>query len=228
VTSSGAASGAAPLRVVLVDDSTLFRSGVAALLREAGVDVVGEASDVGSAFAAVETHRPDVAVLDVRMPPTHTDEGVRAAIALRERFGGLGVLVLSTYAESEWVERLLAGGADRLGYLLKDRVDDVGALVDALHRLAAGGTAVDAEVVARLVRVRARSGALDRLTARERDVLALMAEGLSNSGIARRLFLSAKTVEAHIAAIFDALDLANGGDVNRRVRAVVAFLRAAR
>lgn len=221
-------AGADGLRVVLVDDSVLFRSGIAALLREAGLQVVGEASDVDGAFRAVDECRPDVVVLDVRMPPTHTDEGVDAAIALRERFAGLGVLVLSTYAESQWVERLLAGGADRLGYLLKDRVDDVAVLLDALRRLAAGGTAVDADVVARLVRARARTGALDRLTQREREVLALMAEGLSNNGIARRMYLSAKTVEAHIAAIFEALDLANGGDVNRRVRAVVAFLRTTR
>jgi len=215
------------LRVVLADDSALFRDGLAALLTAAGVEVVAAAGDVPGARAAAAEHRPDVVVLDVRMPPTHTDEGIRAAVELHEEFPALGVLVLSTYAESEWVSRLLAGGADRLGYLMKDRVDDVRALVEALRRVAGGGTAVDPELVSKLVRARVRGGALDRLTAREREVLALMAEGMSNAGIGRRLFLAPKTVEAHVARIFLALDLEADSDGNRRVRAVITFLRSA-
>jgi DNA-binding NarL/FixJ family response regulator len=161
------------------------------------------------------------------MPPTHTDEGIDAAIRLRERFPGLGVLVLSTYAESEWVARLLSGGADRLGYLLKDRVDNVDTLVAAMRRVAAGGTAVDPEVVARLLAARSRpDGPLARLTPRERDVLGLMAEGLSNVGIGRRMHLAPKTVEAHVAHIFTTLGLHTDDDSNRRVRAVVTLLRS--
>jgi DNA-binding NarL/FixJ family response regulator len=214
-----------PLRVALADDSALFRDGLAALLTAAGVDVVGVAADVPGAHAVAAAQRPDVVVLDVRMPPTHTDEGIRAAVELHSAFPGLGVLVLSTYAESEWVTRLLAGGADRLGYLMKDRVDDVQALVEALHRVAAGGTAVDPELVSKLVGARVRGGGLDRLTAREREVLALMAEGMSNAGIGRRLYLAPKTVEAHVARIFLALGLQPDSDGNRRVRAVITFLR---
>jgi DNA-binding NarL/FixJ family response regulator len=223
VTSS---SGAARLRVVLGEDSGLFRRGLAALLVAAGIDVVGEADDATGLLAVVEKHLPDVAVLDVRMPPTHTDEGIRAAIEIRRRTPSVGVVVLSTYAESEWVARLLAGGADRLGYLLKDNVDDVASLVDALERVAHGGTAVDPSVVAQLLAKRARAGGLDVLTDREREVLALMAEGLTNTAIARRLFLAPKTVESHVASIFTALGLAPDGDANRRVRAVVTFLRS--
>lgn len=213
------------LSVVLADDSALFRSGLAALLATAGVDVLAEVPDVPSALAAVERHAPSVAVLDVRMPPTHTDEGICAAIELRSRSPEQAVMVLSTYAESEWVARLLSVGADRLGYMLKDRVDDITALIDALARVAAGGTAIDPHVIARLVTHRTRTGGLDQLTIRERDVLALMAEGLSNAGIARRLHLALKTVEAHVAAIFTTLGLNPDVDANRRVRAVVAFLR---
>lgn len=219
------AAGAQPLSVVLADDSALFRSGLAALLAAAGVEVLAEAGDVATALAAVERHAPTVAVLDVRMPPTHTDEGISAAIEIRTRFPRQAVLVLSTYAESEWVARLLSVGADRLGYMLKDRVDDISALVDALTRVGAGGTAIDPHVIARLVTRRARTGELDQLTGRERDVLALMAEGLSNAGIARRLHLAPKTVEAHVAAIFNDLGLSPDADANRRVRAVVTFLR---
>jgi DNA-binding NarL/FixJ family response regulator len=215
------------LRVVLADDSALFRGGLAALLRAVDVDVIAQAEDVPGVLAAIERQRPDVAVLDVRMPPTHTDEGIRAALEIRQDFPDVGVVVLSTYAESEWVARLLAGGADRLGYLLKDRVDDVASLVAALRRVAAGGTAVDPAVVTQLLGRRARSGGLEALTDRERSVLALMAEGLTNAAIARRLYLAPKTVETHVAAIFTTLGLVTDADANRRVRAVVTFLRAA-
>jgi len=217
-----------PVTAVVADDSTLFRSGLVGLLRTAGVDILAEAADADGLEQAVRACRPAVALVDVRMPPTHTDEGIDAAIRLRERFPGLGVLVLSTYAESEWVARLLEGGADRLGYLLKDRVDNIDTLVAAMRRVAAGGTAVDPEVVARLLAARSRSdGPLARLTPRERDVLGLMAEGLSNVGIGRRMHLAPKTVEAHVAHIFTTLGLHTDDDSNRRVRAVVTLLRSA-
>jgi DNA-binding NarL/FixJ family response regulator len=213
------------LSVVLADDSALFRSGLAALLIVAGVQVLAEVSDVPATLAAVAHYQPAVAVLDVRMPPTHTDEGICAAVEIRRRLPRQAVLVLSTYAESDWVERLLTVGADRVGYMLKDRVDDISTLVEALTRVAAGGTAIDPHVIERLVTHRSRTGALDQLTDRERDVLSLMAEGLSNAGIARRLHLAPKTVESHVAAIFMALGLSPHADANRRVRAVVTFLR---
>lgn len=225
-------TGRPALRVVLADDSVLFRSGLAGLLTAAGVTVVAEAANVPELDAALAQHGPDVdvAVLDVRMPPTHEDEGIVAAIRLRQDHPDLGVLVLSTYAESAWVARLLAGGTHGLGYLLKDRVNDVANLVDALDRVHAGGTAVDPEVVARLVQDRAGTDSVSRrvraLTERERDVLALMAVGLSNGGIAHRLYLSPKTVEGHVASIFATLDLPPDTDANRRVRAVLTFLRS--
>jgi DNA-binding NarL/FixJ family response regulator len=215
------------ITAVVADDSALFRSGLVGLLGAAGVTVLAEAGEATALERAVDAHAPAVALVDVRMPPTHTDEGIDAAIRLRERFPALGVLVLSTYAESEWVARLLAGGADRLGYLLKDRVDNVETLVAAMSRVAAGGTAVDPEVVARLLASRSRDdGPLARLTVRERDVLGLMAQGLSNVGIGKRLHLAPKTVEAHVAHIFTTLGLLTDDDTNRRVRAVVTLLRS--
>ncbi len=222
-----AVRAATQLSAVVADDSVLFRSGLVGLLGAAGVAVRAEAGDAAALERAVAAEAPAVALVDVRMPPTHTDEGIEAAIRLRERFPTLGVLVLSTYAESEWVARLLAGGADRLGYLLKDRVDNIEALVAAMRRVAAGGTAVDPEVVARLLASRSRAdGPLARLTPRERDVLGLMAQGLSNVGIGKRLHLAPKTVEAHVAHIFTTLGLLTDDDTNRRVRAVVTLLRS--
>jgi DNA-binding NarL/FixJ family response regulator len=215
------------LTAVVADDSALFRSGLVGLLGAAGVAVLAEAGEAAALERAVAAQAPAVALVDVRMPPTHTDEGIEAAIRLRQRFPALGVLVLSTYAESEWVARLLEGGADRLGYLLKDRVDNVETLVAAMSRVAAGGTAVDPEVVARLLASRSRDdGPLARLTVRERDVLGLMAQGLSNVGIGKRLHLAPKTVEAHVAHIFTTLGLLTDDDTNRRVRAVVTLLRS--
>jgi DNA-binding NarL/FixJ family response regulator len=213
------------LKVVLADDSVLFRSGLASLLQAAGIDVVAEAGDVPSALAAVERSAPSVAVLDVRMPPSHTDEGIRAALDIRRRFPTVGVMVLSTYAESSWVARLLAGGADGLGYMLKNRVDDVATLVAGLERVSTGGTSIDPHVITRLISTRERTGQLDKMTDRERDVLALMAEGLTNAGIAKRLFLASKTVEAHVASVFLTLGIYPDSNTNRRVRAVVTFLR---
>ncbi|MHA3838043.1 response regulator transcription factor [Terrabacter sp. AAH1] len=217
-----------PLRVVLVDDSALFRSGLAALLAACGLEVVAELPDATGLAAAIEQHRPHVVVQDVRLPPDHSDEGIRAALATRAAHADVGVLVLSTYVESTWAQQLFRDGSSGLGYLLKDRVDDVDSLVDGIHAVARGGTVVDPEVVDRLMSTtRRQTSVLDPLTERERDVLALMAEGRSNVGIGERLFLSPRTVEAHIAAIFSKLPLeSDDNTTNRRVLAVLAFLRS--
>lgn len=214
------------MRVVVADDSALFRDGLSALLEAAGVEVAAQVGDVPAALAAVATLQPDVAVLDVRMPPDYSDEGISAAIRIRAEHPQVGVLVLSTYAESEWAARLLTQGASGLGYLLKDRVDDVATLLDALQRIAGGGTAVDPQLVATLLGSRGNSSPLTALSDRELDVLQLMAEGLSNAGIGRRLHLSPRTVESHIAMLFTKLDLpADADDLHRRVVAVLTFLR---
>lgn len=214
------------LRIVIVDDSSLFRQGLASLLTAAGLEVAAELGSTDALSAVMTRARPDVVLLDVRMPPTHTDEGIAAALALREGFPDTGVLVLSTYAEVEWARRLLANGASGIGYLLKDRVDDVPTLIAAIRRVAAGGTAIDAEVVSNLlIRNAQRPSAMDSLSPRELETLALMAEGLSNAGIGAKLFLSARTVEAHIASIFDKLPLQHrDSSTNRRVLAVLAYL----
>ncbi len=212
--------------VVLVDDSTLFRQGLARLLSAAGVTVTAELSTPAALDAVIRQTQTDVVILDVRMPPTHTDEGLTAAINLRRKHPTVGALVLSTYTESAWASRLLTEGSPAVGYLLKDRVGDVTALVDAIQRIRQGETVLDPEVVKPLI-VRNRAvGGLSTLTAREREVLGLMAEGFSTVGISRRLQLSPKTVETHVAAIFTKLPL-NGEDntFNRRVLAVLAFLR---
>ncbi|HET7474827.1 MAG TPA: response regulator transcription factor [Dermatophilaceae bacterium] len=213
------------MRVVLVDDSVLFRRGLAGLLTAAGLDVVADLADPAALDAVLATARPDLVILDIRMPPTHTDEGIRAALSVKQAFPGVGVLVLSTYAEGVWARRLFADGANGLGYLLKDRVDDVPALVDAMERIAGGGTAVDQEVVVRLLENTNRTSALAVLTEREHDVLALMAEGRSNIGIGKALHLSARTVESYIAAIFAKLPLqAEDNTQNRRVLSVLSYL----
>jgi DNA-binding NarL/FixJ family response regulator len=215
-----------PLRVVLVDDSALFRQGLSRLLQLAGVDVVAEMGSSASLPAVLDAKRPHVAVLDVRMPPTHTDEGIRTAVAIRASHPHVGVLVLSTYAEGVWANQLFSAGSAGLGYLLKDRVDDVATLVEALDRVHAGGTVVDPEVVTRLLSLTRRRTVLDTLSQRERDVLSLMAQGRSNVGIGQALFLSPRTVEAHIASIFGKLPLAGDDNTtNRRVLAVLAFLQ---
>ncbi|HEX5427184.1 MAG TPA: response regulator transcription factor [Pedococcus sp.] len=214
------------MRAALVDDSSLFRQGLANLLTAAGIEVVAELSDAQALPAVVHGQRPDVVLLDVRMPPTHTDEGINAAIAVRAQAPDVGVLVLSTYAEGVWARRLFEHGATGLGYLLKDRVDDVVTLVDALRRVAGGGTAVDPQVVSGLLsRGERTSSALNGLSAREREVLALMAQGMSNGGIGQKLFLSPRTVETHVTAIFDKLPLrAADHATNRRVLAVLTYL----
>jgi DNA-binding NarL/FixJ family response regulator len=214
------------IRIVLADDSVLLREGIARLLVEAGFDVVAQAGDAAALLAAVREHRPDVAIIDIRMPPTHTDEGLRAAEAIRAEFGtSVGVVVLSQYVETTFALRLVADGEGGMGYLLKDRVDDLDELSDAVRRVARGGSVIDPEVVAQLVGRRRARVPLDDLTDREREVLGLMAEGRSNQAICDRLFLAPKTVEAHIANIFSKLELLPAPDDHRRVLAVLSYLR---
>jgi DNA-binding NarL/FixJ family response regulator len=216
------------MRVVIADDSLLVREGIARLLGEAGFDVVGQAGDVDELLALIEQASPDVALIDIRMPPTFSDEGIRALATIRERHGdAIGVLVLSHHTEPAFALRLLEDGARGTGYLLKDRVADLEDLADAVRRVARGGTVVDPAVVAPLLG--ARRGTPDplaELTEREREVLALMAEGRSNQAIADRIFVTGKTVEAHIASIFSKLGLLPAPDDHRRVLAVLTFLES--
>ena len=214
------------LRLVLADDSVLLREGIARLLAEADFDVVAQAGDADQLLAAVREHRPDVAIIDIRMPPTHTDEGLRAAEAIRAEHGtAIGILVLSQYVETSFALRLVADGAGGVGYLLKDRVEDLEDFAEAVRRIARGGSVIDPEVVAQLVGRRRAKVPLDDLTDREREVLALMAEGRSNQAICDSLFLAPKTIEAHIASIFSKLELLPAPDDHRRVLAVLAHLR---
>ena len=214
------------LRIVLGDDSVLLREGIARLLAEGGFEVVAQAGDGDGVVAAVREQRPDVVIVDIRMPPTHTNEGIRAAEAIRAEFGTeVGVLVLSQYVETSFALGLIAEGSGGMGYLLKDRVQDLEDFSDAIRRVARGGSAIDPEVVAQLVGRRRAKVPLDDLTEREREVLALMAEGRSNQAICDRLFLAPKTVEAHIANIFSKLELLPAPDDHRRVLAVLAHLR---
>ncbi len=212
------------MRVVIAEDAALFREGLARLLADRGHQVVAAVADADALIAAVAEHQPDVAVADIRMPPTHTDEGLRAAIELRRDHPQTGVLVLSQYIETSYAARLLADNAVGVGYLLKDRVADVGEFADALARVAAGGTALDPEVVSQLVRASRHPNGLTTLTSRERDVLALMAEGRSNAGIAAALVVSAGAVEKHVASIFGKLGLPPTEADNRRVLAVLRYL----
>jgi DNA-binding NarL/FixJ family response regulator len=214
------------VRVVLGEDLTLLRDGLIRLLTAYGMEVV-EAADNGPALLhALITHRPDVAVVDVRLPPTFTDEGLKAAIEARAQVPGLPVLVLSQHVEQLYARELLSGGSGGLGYLLKDRVSDVRRFIEAVRTVAGGGTAMDPEVVSQLLARRARDVPLRRLTPREREVLALMAEGRANAGIAARLVVTEKAVSKHINNIFTKLDLYRGGDDNRRVLAVLTYLNA--
>ena len=212
-----------PLRIVIAEDAALFRAGLVRLLEDRGHQVCAEAGDGDALLAAVAQHHPDVAVVDIRMPPTHTDEGLRAAIRLRQDHPGTGVLVLSQYIETRYATRLLAGDAAGVGYLLKDRVADVAEFADAVARVAAGGTALDPEVVRQLVRSSHADG-LAALTTREREVLALMAEGRSNAGIAAALVVSASVVEKHVASIFGKRGLPSSEADNRRVLAVLRYV----
>ncbi|WP_454084727.1 response regulator transcription factor [Georgenia sp. Marseille-Q6866] len=211
------------MRVVLAEDSVLLREGLVRLLEEAGCEVLAAVGDGEQLVAAAREHRPDVAVVDVRMPPSFTDEGLRAALAVREELPGTAVLVLSQYVEESYAGDLLATGGG-VGYLLKDRVSALAELSQALERLVAGGTVLDPTVVSQLFAAR-RARPLDRLTPREREVLALMAEGRTNPAIARALVVTPKAVEKHVSAIFDKLDLPPSTDDHRRVLAVLEWLR---
>jgi len=219
-------AAAAPLRVVIAEDAALFREGLVRLLSERGHRVCAAVADGQALLAAVAAHRPDVAVVDVRMPPTHTDEGLRAALELRRDRPGTGVLVFSQYIETRYAARLLAGNAAGVGYLLKDRVADVAEFVDALARVAAGGTALDPEVVGQLLGASRNADDLAALTPREREVLALMGEGRSNAGIASALVVTTGVVEKHVASIFGKLRLPPAEGDNRRVLAVLRYLRS--
>jgi DNA-binding NarL/FixJ family response regulator len=213
------------VRVGLADDSLLFREGLARVVAELGFEVVFQAASVEELMTGVATAAPDVVIVDVRMPPTFTNEGIVAARRLRADQPRLGVLVLSQYVESSQASRLLAEDGRGVGYLLKDRVSDLATLSDAIRRVASGGTVIDPEVVARLLARRSDHDTLADLTPREREVLSLMAEGHSNTAIGERLFIGQKTVETHIGTIFSKLELLPGHEVDRRVRAVLAYLR---
>lgn len=212
------------MRVVVAEDSVLLREGVARLLQEAGHEVVGQAGDADDLMRKVRAHKPDLAVVDVRMPPTQTDEGLRAAKKIRAELPGVGVLVLSGYVEPAYAQELLAENAAGLGYLLKDRVSDVGAFADAVDRVGAGGSALDPEVVSVLMGRARENDPLDELTPREREVLGLMAEGRTNAAIAEHLVVSERAVEKHVTAIFSKLGLAASNEDHRRVLAVLRFL----
>jgi DNA-binding NarL/FixJ family response regulator len=212
------------VRVVLAEDSVLLREGVARLLREAGFEVVGQASNADELLLKVRSYSPDVAIVDIRMPPTHTDEGLRAAQEIREKYPGTGVLVLSQYAEPAYAMELLSESAEGVGYLLKDRVSDVNDFCAAVKRVAEGGSALDPTVVSQLVGRRRRDDPVSELTPRETEVLELMAEGRSNQAIGERLFITPRAVEKHVTSIFGKLGLAAAAEDHRRVLAVLAYL----
>jgi len=214
------------VRVVIADDSALLREGVARILTDGGFEIVAQATDAEELLEAVRTLKPDVAVVDVRMPPTHTDEGARAARVIREELPDVGVLVLSQVVEATHALALFSERPEGFGYLLKDRVTEIDDFVEAVGRVGRGGTAIDPAVIAQLVGRRREDDPLGELTPREREVLGLMAEGLSNNGICRRLVLSPKTIETHVNSILWKLGLAPAPDDHRRVLAVLAFLRA--
>jgi DNA-binding NarL/FixJ family response regulator len=211
------------MRIVIAEDAAILRDGLAQLLGMRGHDVVA-VGDAAALHAAVAAHPPDVAVIDIRMPPTHTDEGLRAAIELRRRFPGLGVLLFSQYVETRFVNQLLAEGSSGVGYLLKERVSDIEDFIDALNRVASGGTALDPEVVTQLFGASHRDDDIARLTPRERQVLALMAEGRTNSAIAAFFVVTERAVEKHIANIFAKLGLVASDSDHRRVLAVLRYL----
>jgi DNA-binding NarL/FixJ family response regulator len=217
------------MRLVVAEDSALLRAGLVELLTSSGFEVVGHAADAETALTLVRETRPDAVVLDIRMPPTHTLEGLVAARAIRQEHGAaIGILLLSQYVETRYAIDLMAGGAGGFGYLLKDRVLDIGELVDAIRRVATGGTAVDPVVIEHLMKRRRDDDLLITLTDREREVLAAMAEGRSNASIADSLHISPKTVEASTSRIFTKLGLPPDDDQHRRVRAVLAYLRLSR
>jgi DNA-binding NarL/FixJ family response regulator len=214
------------VRIVIAEDSVLLRAGLTRILADAGEEVVATVGAADELMTTVERHRPDLAIVDVRMPPTHTDDGLRAAIAIRARWPEVGILVLSQYVEERYATELLAGETRAVGYLLKDRVADVNEFLAAVRRVGDGGTALDPEVVAQLLARSRRQDPLDRLTPREREVLGLMAEGRTNPAIARSLVVSDKAVEKHVSNIFMKLDLPPAEDDHRRVLAVLQWVRS--
>ncbi|CAA9545496.1 MAG: Two-component transcriptional response regulator, LuxR family [uncultured Thermoleophilia bacterium] len=215
------------IRVVVADDSVLLREGLVRLLESSGFEVAGQAGDGEDLLRKVRAHKPDVAVIDVRMPPTHTDEGLKAARSIRADHPGTGVLVLSQYIEEGYALDLLSETTERTGYLLKDRVADIDTFLDAIRRVAQGGSALDPEVVAMLLGRRRREDPLQVLSPREHEVLGLMAEGRSNAAIAQAIFVTERAVEKHVTSIFSKLDLAPTAEDHRRVLAVLAYLRSA-
>jgi serine/threonine-protein kinase len=214
------------VRVLIADDEALLREGLARLLEDAGFEVAGRCGDADALLRLVEVRRPDVAIVDIRMPPNHGDDGLLAAQEIRRRYPQIGVLVLSHYLDSRYAARLLEEVPERAGYLLKDRISEVAVVADALRRIDNGECVIDPTIVSRLVARKRARGPLDVLTEREREVLALVAEGHSNGAIAEKLFLSRKTIDSHISQIFRKLDLRESPEQHRRVLAVLAFLRA--
>ena len=215
------------MRVVVAEDQLLTREGIVRVLRDAGVEVVGEAVDVDTLMHLVRNEQPDIALVDIRLPPTHTDEGLRATSRIRAEQPSCGVLILSQHVDLDFVRPLLEDGAEHIGYLLKDRILDIAVLVDALHRIDAGDCVIDPAIVKQLLVRRRTSRPIDELTERERDVLALIAEGLTNHAIGERLFISERTVEVHTKQIFNKLSLLDAAAGNRRVLAVLAYLDGA-
>lgn len=212
------------VRVVLVDDAVLFREGLASLLSDSGFDVVGGTDRIEPLGDLVEQLRPHLVILDIRMPPTHTTEGLEAAITLRRSYPEIAILILSQYVETRFATELLANDPAKVGYLLKQRVSDVAALLAAVQRILAGGSVIDPEVVSLLLSRKRRAGPLDRLTERERDVLQLMAQGRTNRSISNHLVVSPRTIEAHVRSIFAKLELQETTDDHRRVLAVLTYL----
>jgi len=213
------------VRIVIADDAVLLREGAARLLEEAGFEVVAQAGDAEDLLRKVRAHTPDVAIIDVRMPPDNVDDGLRAALTIRDELPDVGILMLSQYVEDRYLGELLAGGAEGVGYLLKDRLADVDRLTEAVQRVAGGGSVLDPEVVAQMLGRSREKGPLDSLTEREREVLGRMAEGRTNRAIAEELFVSERAVERHVTGIFSKLDLPAGEQDHRRVLAVLAYLR---
>ena len=217
-------NGSTSLRVVIADDTVLLREGIAQLLSRHGFEVVAQAGDGEDVLRKVRAHKPDLALVDIRMPPTNTDEGIKAALAIKAEMPAVGVVVLSQYVQETYAMELLGGGADGLGYLLKDRVTDVESFTDSLRRVAGGGSAVDPEVISHLLQRRPTDDPLSELTPREREVLTLMAEGLTNRGIAEKLVVTDGAVERHVTGIFSKLLIDAGPNEHRRVLAVLTFL----
>lgn len=211
---------------MIADDAVLLREGAARLLEDAGFEVVAQAGDADDLLRKTRAHKPDVAIVDVRMPPGNSDDGLRAALTIRAELPDVGILLLSQYVEDRYLAQLLAGGAQGVGYLLKDRVAEVERLTEAVERVAAGGSVLDPEVVAQMLGRRRDAGPLDTITDREREVLELMAEGRTNRAIAAKLFLSERAVERHVTSIFAKLDLPTTEGDHRRVLAVLAYLRS--